>query len=70
MTKSMVGGKVRLRHKRADGSGGEMEIEVREGDVISVEREYPGGHKEERRVYPQVTGYRPVRSPWKGENES
>ncbi len=69
MAKSLAGGKIRFRQKRADGSSRELEVDVREGDVITIEREYPSGQKEERQIFPQVTGNAPVKSPWKGENE-
>jgi hypothetical protein len=69
MAKSLVGGRVKFKHRHADGSSGETVIEVKEGDVISVEREYPGGEKEERQVFPQATGYQPVKSPWKEKND-
>jgi hypothetical protein len=70
MNKSLIGGKVKFTHRRGDGSlVGEIEAEIREGDLITVEREYANGNKEERQVFPQNQGYQGVKSPWKEENK-
>lgn len=69
MSKSLTGGHVKFTHTRADGTRQVVDVEVKEGDLITVEREYKEGGREERQIYPQATGYAPVRPVWKSENE-
>lgn len=66
--RKLAGGTIRITQQRADGTRNHIEVEVREGDTISIEREYADGHTEERQLYPQASGgYKPKRGPWKSE---
>jgi len=70
MSRKLVGGKVTFRAEDADGTSTTVPWTVKEGTKIIVTREYADGHQEERQIFPQNTGYQPVKPPWKdGDNK-
>ena len=65
MSRKLTGGRVTFKVRSKNGLAITVPYTVQEGDIITIEREYADGHKEERQLFQQSTGYQPTHSPWK-----